>query len=351
MNFVVICEGLAEQGAVAAVAWQQALGLSRSQTVCLITDALSPERRQQLNDASCSLRLRVLAVPRLSVLRRFAHLSRQLLWIHRALAALGSELSSCKTAVVLCHSHPVAAAVAWRFGARVRLVMISHGDPFLRPPGSYDPAIHWLYRRCTRPAHRHAFASVALSPSMARQIRTHAVPQESIHLIPNGLAPAEIGLLHAPQTDVGHWQQRPLRLLFVGRLDSVKGLDVLLEALVLLQRRGVAFRLDLIAAGTTQQWRDLLRIINGKGLSSRVHLLGRCPRTSLAAHYLESNVVVVPSRDDPLPTVVLARMEGPKGLPAPVTTCTLTLPCSTVVKLRECVPPPGRVEPGGGERT
>lgn len=62
---------------------------------------------------------------------------------------------------------------------------------------------------------------------------------------------------------------------------------------------------------------------------------------------LHTPVVPLP----PLPTVVLARMEGPKGLPAPVTTCTLTLPCSTVVKLRESVPPPGMVEPGGGERT
>ncbi len=48
MTVIVLCEGLAQEGAVATVAWHQALGLARSQPVCLISDGLSPQRRDRL---------------------------------------------------------------------------------------------------------------------------------------------------------------------------------------------------------------------------------------------------------------------------------------------------------------
>jgi glycosyltransferase involved in cell wall biosynthesis len=308
MSVIVICEGLAAGGAVANVAWQQALGLSHHQPVCLISDGLSPERRQQLETAGSSLRVELLPVPRIRALHRFAHLPRQLLWIHKALRALGRELSGRESTVVLCHSHPLAASVIWRFGRRVRLVMISHGDASLRPPGTYDPTIHWLYRRCTGPAHQHAAISVALSPAMARRIRACGVDDRRISLIPNGLDPAEIGLMTDPATPESHWWTRPLRLLFVGRLDPVKGVDVLLEAMRLAQRQGTALQLDLVAAATDKQARDLRQTIASLGLEPLIRWHGPCQRSALAAHYLHCHVVVVPSRDDPLPTVVLEAM-------------------------------------------
>jgi len=308
MNVFVICEGLGAGGAVANVAWQQALGLSVQQLVCMISDGITPERRLELDGATSPLRLRLVAVWRFRALHRFGHLLHQLLWIHRALRALGQELPSAGQAAVLCHSHPLAAAVSWRFGQRVRLLMISHGDPFLRPPGTYDPAIHWLYRRSTWPAHARSAVSVALSPTMARRIHAMGVDPERIALIPNGIDPAEIGLLQDPHTPADHWGQRPLRLLFVGRLDPVKGVDGLLKAVSLAHRSGTPLQLDLIAAATGPQARELQTAIASLGLASLVRLLGPCPRTALAAHYLDCHAVVVPSRDDPLPTVVLEAM-------------------------------------------
>ncbi|MCP9903240.1 hypothetical protein KBY72_12190 [Cyanobium sp. BA5m-21] len=116
---IVICEGLGGAGAVANVAWQQALGLSRRQPLILISDGLSSERRLQLASRQGQLEVRLVSVPGLTELRRFSHLPRQLLWIQLALRVTQKELQAACTPVI-CHSHPVAAAMAWRFGRRIR---------------------------------------------------------------------------------------------------------------------------------------------------------------------------------------------------------------------------------------
>jgi glycosyltransferase involved in cell wall biosynthesis len=309
VRIIVLCEGLGLPGAVANVAWQQALGLSLSHPVCLISDGLSVERRQQWNRSRGRLRIHVLQVPGFTGLRRFGHLPRQLSWILKALLATATELSPGDRATVICHSHPLAAAIALRFGRDVRLLMVSHGDVFSRPPGSYDPAITFLYRRTARAAHRRADTSIALSPAMALRIQAHGVAPQRIALIPNGLEPEEIGLDRFPASpSLDHWLQRPLRLLFVGRLDQVKGVDVLLQAITMAHQQDTDLELELIAHGTPRQLQDLDQRIQALGLADVVRLIGPRPRHILADHYLRCHAVVVPSLDDPLPTVILEAM-------------------------------------------
>ena len=304
---IVICEGLGGTGAVANVAWQQVLRLSRQQSVCLISDGLSYERQQQLSTTQLCLRLRILTPPQLKVLRRFAHLPRQLAWILLALRAAQQELQGTRAAVI-CHSHPLAAAVAWRFGRRIRLIMVSHGDIFYRPPGSYDPSIAWLYRRTTAYAHRRAAVSVALSPVMLKRIQAHGVPPERVALVPNGIDPDEIGLNNPMPTTLGHWKEWPLRLLFVGRLDPVKGVDVLLESMALAKEAGLELQLDIVGTGSISEQHRLQALSVQLSIFKNVHWHGNQPRSSLASFYRRSHVVVVPSLDDPLPTVVLESM-------------------------------------------
>ena len=149
-----------------------------------------------------------------------------------ALTAAHLELHRTKTTVI-CHSHPLAAALAWCFGSRIRLLMVSHGDIFHRPTGSYAPSIAWLYRRTTAYAHRRAAISVALSPVMVERIQAHGIPPQRVVLIPNGIDSDEIGLDNSMPTPLDHWNECPFRLLFVGRLDPIKGVDVLIESLAL----------------------------------------------------------------------------------------------------------------------
>lgn len=307
MTVIVICEGLAGGGAVANVAWQQALGLSQQQPVLLISDGVSLQRRRHLDESEGMLELCLVKVPRFKALRRFAHLPRQLLWIFLALRATQHGFQGAGTAVI-CHSHPIAAVIAWKFGRRVRLIMVSHGDIFHRPPGSYDPSIAWLYRRTTVYAHRSAAVSVALSPVMFERIQAHGVNAERVALIPNGIDSDEIGLDNSTRTPVGHWQECPLRLLFVGRLDPVKGLDVLLASIALAKQSGLQFQLDIVGKGSDFEERRLQALSDKLGLVKELRWHGGQPRCKLAGFYRRSHVVVVPSLDDPLPTVVLESM-------------------------------------------
>ena len=307
MSVIVISEGLSGRGAVANVAWQQALGLSHQQRVILISDGISPERRRHLEESQGGLELCLVKVPRLKALRRFAHLPRQLLWILMALRAIQGKLQEARMAV-MCHSHPLAAAIAWRFGSRVRLVMVSHGDIFHRPPGTYDPSIAWLYRRTTAYAHRRAAVSVALSPVMVERIQAHGVPAERVALIPNGIDPVEIGLNNPIPTPIDHWKECPLRLLFVGRLDPIKGVDVLLESVALAKQKGLEFQLDFVGSGSFTEQRRLQALSDKLGLSKKVQWHGDQPRSSLIGFFRSCHVVVVPSLDDSLPTVVLEAM-------------------------------------------
>ncbi len=310
MTVIIICEGLAEEGAVANVAWQQAIGLCNYQPVYLVSDGLSLEKQQQIKANGGRLHVTNLQSPKLLILRRFAHLPRQLIWIIIAIKATAHAINEQpkKLLSVICHSHPIAVAVGWCFGHRVKLIMVSHGDIFHRPPHSYDPAITWLYRLTTRKAHNLAAMNVALSPVMAERIQAHGVSRDKIILIPNGIAPSEIGLTHPVLPEVEHWKAHPMRLLFIGRLNPVKGVDILLESVSLLRQQDINIFLTIIGIGRPKDYEFIESIVRQNGLNAFVKTLQSQPRNQLARHYTDCHLVVVPSRDEALPTVVLEAM-------------------------------------------
>ena len=306
----IICEGMAEEGAVANVAWQQAIGLCSDQPVYLVSDGLSKQREQQMASYGSCLQARILPSPKLLILRRFAHLPGQLIWIFSAIKATVDAIhGQPKTPItVICHSHPMATAVGWYFGPRVKLVMVSHGDIFHRPPGSYDPAITWLYRLTTRKAHRLAAMNVALSPVMAKRIKAHGVASNQIILIPNGIHPSEIGMIHPGLPEVDHWESHPLKLIFIGRLNPVKGVDILLESMSLLRQMKISVSLTIIGIGRPTDHQSIGNFVAKNGLNTSVKTLQSQPRNNLAKYYADCHLVVVPSRDEALPTVVLEAM-------------------------------------------
>lgn len=306
----IICEGMAEEGAVANVAWQQAIGLCSDQPVYLVSDGLSKQREQQMAAYGSCLQARILPSPKLLILRRFAHLPGQLIWIFSAIKATVDAIhGQPKTPItVICHSHPMATAVGWYFGPRVKLVMVSHGDIFHRPPGSYDPAITWLYRLTTRKAHRLAAMNVALSPVMAERIQAHGVARNQIILIPNGIHPSEIGLIHPGLPEIDHWKSHPLKLIFIGRLNPVKGVDILLESMNLLRQKNINLSLTIIGIGRPADHEIIENFVAQNGLNMSVKILQSQPRNNLAKYYADCHLVVVPSRDEALPTVVLEAM-------------------------------------------
>lgn len=296
-HLVMISPACGGAGAVANVARHQARELARYFQVTLVSDSFPATGLKGVT-------LQSLHPPRFDWLRRYGHVPRELAFALSAKSALRRLHARGGVDVVLCHGHPVTALAAGPLGRRLGIpcVMVTHGDIFDRPKGTYDPRLTWFYRRVTPPAYRRTDLVIALSPHMASLAKRGGALPERVVVIPNGIDPAEIGLVDDPYPRARPASAR-LELLYVGRLSIEKGVDVLIGSAGLLTANGVAYRLRIVGAGPEE---DRLRLLVARSeLDGAVEFLGPVPRLALGALYRSADVVCVPSRSDTLPTVVL----------------------------------------------
>jgi glycosyltransferase involved in cell wall biosynthesis len=87
--------------------------------------------------------------------------------------------------------------------------------------------------------------------------------------------------------------ERPLRLAYLGRLVSEKGLPVLFRAVQLLEKDGLPFRLTVIGDGP--QRNNLEALANEIGIDHRVTLAGVMQRQQVDEALRMTDVVVMPS--------------------------------------------------------
>lgn len=321
LSVVVVLQGFDEAGAVASCCRNQMLALAGRHQVSLITDrSRSPQR-----DADLAPRVGIerLAVPSLSWMHRFAHVPRQILFILLAGRALRRRLRRQPVDLVLFHSHPPTALLApllRRHGCRTAMVM--HGDIFDRPAGTYDRRITWWYRVTTQRAYRSCDGVLALSPYMAAFAERGGARAQRIHLVPNGVDAEEIGLADGSHVD----PPSPASLLFVGRIEFNKGVDLLIDAFCSLLERWPSLQLTCIGSPERDYLNSLLTWLKRGGVSvstpaadsatAQVRFLPPQPRQQLGAHYLRAAVVVVPSRSETQSTVLMEAMAAGRAVVA-----------------------------------
>jgi len=95
-----------------------------------------------------------------------------------------------------------------------------------------------------------------------------------------------------------------LRLFFVGRFAFNKGIDVLIEVAKRLEAEGHGDRLLFELAGSG----PLLEHYKAQGLPANVQLLGRIDDDELFQRYRDCHALVLPTRFEGMPTVVLEAM-------------------------------------------
>lgn len=83
-------------------------------------------------------------------------------------------------------------------------------------------------------------------------------------------------------------------LVFVGRLVTNKGVDLLINALHMLKKRGLAPNLTIVGAGTEQE--ALSRQASQLGLAAQIDFLGPKHGAALADEIRKHEIMVVPSR-------------------------------------------------------
>ena len=119
------------------------------------------------------------------------------------------------------------------------------------------------------------------------------------------IAPAERSPIVAPMpaaTDLftpGPGRERD-RLLYVGRLNAQKGVEVLLRALALMQHQAL---LDIVGDGADAE--SLRSLAGSLGIAERITWHGALPQDKLIPFYRRATALVVPSRDEGLGLVAV----------------------------------------------
>lgn len=148
-----------------------------------------------------------------------------------------------------------------------------------------------------------------INNDIAADLDSLGITRPPRHRIPNGV------LLRAPlvRTQVG----RTRRLLWTGRFERQKGLDLLLRSLAVCRDDGHCFELRLYGAGPLQSW--LEEQVAGLGLGPCVGFMGPIPEEAVRAKLAEGDAFVLPSRYEGMSNSALEAMEA--GLPVLCTRC------------------------------
>ncbi|HUL28898.1 MAG TPA: glycosyltransferase [Thermodesulfobacteriota bacterium] len=108
------------------------------------------------------------------------------------------------------------------------------------------------------------------------------------------------------------WTGDPYHFLFVGRIERVKGIDLLLESLACLKEEASNVRLTVVGSGSMEEWAR--RFIREKRLEEYVSWMGKVSDQALASLYDASHCVVIPSRSESIPVVFSEALKFNKEL-------------------------------------
>lgn len=174
-----------------------------------------------------------------------------------------------------------------------------------------------LYNRVVGTAMiRNASAWIAATPAEFPHFESYGVAAQRVTVIPNGSSAEDF-----PPVDTAAFRRRhglpdsPL-ILFMGRLNSIKGPDLLLQAFILAADRLPHHHLAF-AGPDEGLLPQLTALVERAGVRERVHFLGYLHSTDKSAAYRSADVLAVPSRQDAMPFAALEA--GVCGTPALLT--------------------------------
>ncbi len=183
---------------------------------------------------------------------------------------------------------------------RIPVVLHVHGADFERFVADCGPIRRWSIAATFRAAD----AVVALGTrARVHLMEALGLPARRIALVPNGVQRAEV---RPCRSDI----ETSCRLVFVGALTGRKGLDTLIEALATRRLAPIALTLDVVGNGDDTAWRALAARF---GVADRIRFHGWCDNGATRRLLGASDVLVLPSRAEALPVVILEAMA--EGVP------------------------------------
>ncbi|MBN2105977.1 MAG: glycosyltransferase family 4 protein [Deltaproteobacteria bacterium] len=137
---------------------------------------------------------------------------------------------------------------------------------------------------------------VLCSRSRQEALAAEFSPQQIIH-IPNGVDLTVFTPAPRPPASSRN-------ILFVGRLDKMKGVDILLEAIAELKKRGYSPSCTIAGDGPDRD--DLMHLAKKLNIANQVVFAGTC--SDIVRHLHAAAVFVLPSRSEGMPNAVLEAM-------------------------------------------
>jgi glycosyltransferase involved in cell wall biosynthesis len=211
--------------------------------------------------------------------------------VTRALGAMSPDI---------VHSHGakggvygrLAAAFERRDGRAVAAFYAPHGGSLHYDPGSLSGII---YFRVERALERLTDGLIHVSDYEAKIYREKVgEPHCPAHVVRNGLRPEDFEPIKCERNGPD--------FLFIGELRELKGVDIFIEALALLEKEGRAPRAVIVGPATDESQRRYREQANAEVKKNRVAFLPPMPAREA---FCRARTVVVPSRAESLPYVVL----------------------------------------------
>ena len=150
-------------------------------------------------------------------------------------------------------------------------------------------------------------ASIVGSEHMRRVLQKNGFPAHRLHMVPyfsrfHAQAEGTVAMPPKPAGRAG--VDRPATLLFSGQAVAGKGLRVLVQALAQVQ---APWRLVAVTSGP--ELAGVQALAASLGLQDRITFIGWLPQETLATHYRDADLLVLPSVwDDPGPLVGIEAM-------------------------------------------
>lgn len=230
--------------------------------------------------------------------RGLASVPHAMLAVRRAVRALRPDV---------CYFHSSWAGVYGRMALvglspRPRVLYNAHGWAFLRDTAAWKQEVYaWIERMLARGTD----AIIDVSDDEQRAALAHGLPAAKLHRIYNGIPDEgkEPDLAVQPKRlEAGgravDFPPEALKLLFIGRWDPQKGLDVLLETFLQTQREDV--RLYVLGAGVVDQESRAAARLNALFARAqqdpRIVFVGWVAHEALADWYGACDAVIMPSR-------------------------------------------------------
>ncbi len=189
------------------------------------------------------------------------------------------------------------ATLARRLG--LPYVMIPHGmlDEW---PMSQKPVRKRVYHRLFESRNLAGAARVIATSDAEREQAGRWIPHQRVSVVPLPFSPVLARLAGDPAGEavVPTAAAGELTVLFLSRLHSKKGVDVLIEAIGLLKRQGLACRLLISGSGSPSYVESLEKLVQQQGIADQTRFLGWVDGVRKLSLYKAADLLALPTSQE-----------------------------------------------------